>query len=72
MRITALQTKGVFAGDCQVGEGFIRVGYFALNDRALVGQTVTLIQTENPTAEAFTIRVPDLSPPAYNAILERV
>jgi hypothetical protein len=72
MRIAALQTKGVFAGDCQVGEDFIHVGYFSLNDRALVGQIVTLIQSENPTGEAFAIRVPDLSPPAYNAILERV
>ena len=56
MIIAGLQTKGVFCLHCEVTPESIAVGRLWLRDWELLGQTVSLVESDG--CERFTVQLP--------------
>lgn len=71
MIVDGLQTRGLFALHCAIQPESIAVGRLWLRDSALLGQTVSLVQSDGDNR--YAVRLPDSLPfPADNVSLTRV
>lgn len=74
MDIPGLQTRGIFCCHCDVQPEFIRVGMLWLRDpQTLLGQQVSLAQSQVSGGDRFLVQLPDELPEySQNVELARV